>query len=232
VTPVGPAPREGRLPGDAVSLEWRRGRLDEPVSDVVLQLAGLDVVSLPVQLRAIAVPMLDPVTVPWSQFEAIDPAVLADPTVALYVLDDDRWKRDADLADGVAVLDAPGIYALCRDGQPPVVAAATVPRRLERRAPERRHGISLPRWPVIEVPVGDHGSGVDWATVTVRLNGAPLVAEPDAPRDRLLVELPDGLVAGEHRLEVAVADQAGHRTRRTVHLELVADEATAVADAP
>jgi hypothetical protein len=232
VTPVGPVPREGRLPGDVPVLEWRRGWLDEPVTDAVLRLAGLEVVSLPVQLRAAAAPMLEAVTVPWSRFEAIDPAVLADPTVALYALDDDRWEHAADLRAGVAVLDAPGIYALCRDREPPVVVTATVPRRLERRDPERRHGISLPRWPRIVVPVGDHGSGVDWSTVAVKLDGAPLVAEPDAPRDRLLVELPDGLAAGVHRLEVAVADRAGHRTRRGVDLDLVVDEATAGGGAP
>jgi hypothetical protein len=107
-----------------------------------------------------------------------------------------------------------------RDTAAPVIATAPVDTLLERRPMRRQHGIALPRWPVVRVPVGDHGSGIAWETLAVQLDGAPLVVEPDAPRDRILVELPDQLAPGRHLLSIAVADRAGHRREVDLALRL------------
>ena len=70
------------------------------------------------------------------------------------------------------------------------------------------------------LPLDDRGSGIDPGSVTVALDGAALTPEPDPLRDRLLVELPDDLAAGAHRLEVAARDRAGLAVERVYRLDL------------
>jgi len=72
--------------------------------------------------------------------------------------------------------------------------------------------VTPPRWEILCIPVGDHGAGVDWDGLQAWLDGAPLIVEPDAPRDRVLVELPDDVAPGTHRLGLEVADRAGRAT--------------------
>ncbi|MEZ4388372.1 MAG: M23 family metallopeptidase [Candidatus Krumholzibacteriia bacterium] len=119
-------------------------------------------------------------------------------------------------------LDNPGAHLLGRDTTPPVIDG---PRRRTVPAadgPRRRHGIGLARWELVPVTLTDGASGIDWDAVTVLLDGVPLVAEPDAPRDRLLIELPDALPPGEHRLTVTACDLAGLTTEATLTVRLTA----------
>ncbi len=109
---------------------------------------------------------------------------------------------------------------MLRDTAPPVIATRAVAARLEERPPRRDHGVSQPRWPVLRVPLGDHGSGIEWDSLRVRLDDRPLVVEPDAPRDRILVEFPDDLPAGRHRIVVSVADRVGLESHAVLDLVL------------
>ena len=219
-----PELERGRTPE---GLAWACAPLDAATPVAAPQLTGLQPLATPWQLRADQRrPLLEDPHV------ALPPAALPrsatwrdDPAVGLYQLDDGAWEHvDRPAADGTVVLPGAGVYAVLRDVAPPVIAPAAAQTRLVRREATRRHGIALPRWPVFRLPVGDHGSGVDWRTLAVTLDGAALIAEPDPPRDRILVELPDGLAPGRHRLAVTVADRAGQRASAEVVLELVAPD--------
>lgn len=113
-------------------------------------------------------------------------------------------------------LRRPGLHAVARDTlgpvivvREPVVVAAPGPRRVAA-------AVTPPRWAPLVVPVGDHGSGLDWDRLATWLDGGPLVAEPDAPRARLLIELPDDLAAGDHTLGIEAWDLAGNLTTRNL----------------
>ena len=80
--------------------------------------------------------------------------------------------------------------------------------------------VTPPRWEILVLPLDDRGSGIDPGSITVALDGAALTPEPDPLRDRLLVELPDDLAAGAHRLEVAARDRAGLAVERVYRLDL------------
>jgi len=70
--------------------------------------------------------------------------------------------------------------------------------------------VTQPVWETLRIGVSDQGAGVDPDAITVWLDGETLIAEPDLPRDRVLVELPDDLPAGEYLLGIEVADRAGN----------------------
>jgi hypothetical protein len=72
-------------------------------------------------------------------------------------------------------------------------------------------GVTLPRWEVVPLDLQEEGSGVAAESVRVLLDGELLVVEPDLPRSRLLIELPDELPPGRHRLAVTLSDQAGNQ---------------------
>jgi hypothetical protein len=76
--------------------------------------------------------------------------------------------------------------------------------------------VSPPRWAQLAIPVGDHGSGLDWDRLLAWLDGERLIVEPDAPRQRILVELPDDIAAGDHALGVEAWDLAGNLTTRNL----------------
>lgn len=118
----------------------------------------------------------------------------------------------------VVSLDHPGAYLVGRDDEPPSI---TGPRR--RAVPAGRldtlHGISLPRWQRLAIAVADRASGIDWDRSEVRLDGVLLVAEPDPPRGRLLIEFPDTTPAGVRQLDVSVSDRAGLVARASLSLE-------------
>lgn len=157
-----------------------------------------------------------PVVVDWPD------SLPGDPAVAVYVLDpDDGWEHAADLEPAgerwIFDLDQTGAHVLARDPVPPRI---TLPPRLAvapSPAPAR-HGISLPRWQIVAVDVDDLESGLDWTASVVTVDDRRLIAEPDAPRRRLLIELPDDLAAGEHVLRVQVQDGAGHTASRLATL--------------
>ena len=69
--------------------------------------------------------------------------------------------------------------------------------------------------------LADAGAGVDPNSLTAKLDGRPLVVEPDLTHGRALVELPDDLGAGPHELLLRVADRAGLVARRRLPLRLV-----------
>jgi len=115
-------------------------------------------------------------------------------------------------------LDQPGLHAVLADYSPPVIG------RLDRAqvglGPTGEVvGVTLPRWDLLPVPVQDLGSGLAAETIRVQLDGQDLIAEPDLPRDRILVEFPDAMAVGPHQLRIEVADQVGHLAVRQLKFE-------------
>ena len=220
LTVAGAVPRQGELTGTDPVLSWRRGQVQAPAPTRWLRLAGLEPVGLPVQFRTAGPALLDTRTLVWPALPESERTLVDDPAVAVYRLDDAQWDYAAPLIGGAFELDAAGVYGLWRDVAAPVVATAAVTTEIVQRGPTSSHGISLPGWPVLRVPVGDHGSGIAWDSLHVQLDGAVLVVEPDAPRDRILVEFPDAIRPGKHRLDIFVADRAGHEIRAGLDLTL------------
>jgi len=114
----------------------------------------------------------------------------------------------------------PGVHALMLDVAPPRLSAwegaQTVgPGPRVTAAVE----VTPPRWEVLAVGMVDDGSGIDVESLQVWLDGSVLIAEPDLPRDRILVELPDDLAPGHHILGVEVADRAGNFTARSLPVD-------------
>ena len=216
---AGPIPREGELNGPGPAVFWRRGLVQDPAPDRWLRLAGLEAVGLPVQFLTAGPALLDSRIVIWPALPELEHLPANEPEVAIYRLHDGRWDYAAPLVGSTFELDDTGVYGLWRDLAPPVVATASVDTEIERRPAATRHGVSLPRWPVLRIPVGDHASGIDWDRLDVHFDGMRLVVEPDAPRDRILVELPDTTAPGPHHLTIFVADRAGHEIQ--VDLKLV-----------
>ncbi len=75
--------------------------------------------------------------------------------------------------------------------------------------------ISLPKWGITSIALEDPGSGLDTGTLNARLDGKPLIVEPDPPRDRILIEWPDDLTPGEHELQLQASDLAGNQAEVT-----------------
>ncbi len=121
-------------------------------------------------------------------------------------------------------LREPGRYALLRDLAPPVLAPAR-PETVGPSAPGVDPAVTPPRWRPVVVAWHEAGAGVAADGLAAWLDGVALLPEPDLPRDRLLVELPDATAPGPHALVVEVADRAGNRTRRELPLLLTASAA-------
>jgi murein DD-endopeptidase MepM/ murein hydrolase activator NlpD len=120
-------------------------------------------------------------------------------------------------------LPRPGLYAALRDTVPPVIAAAPLtatPHPGYGGAPQ----VTPPRWSVLAVGVRDAGAGVVADSLRARWDGRRLIVEPDLPRDRVLVELPDDAAPGRHTLELEAVDAAGRRavSRLTVQCRAAA----------
>ena len=213
----------GRLP--AAGLAWAAAPLRERVPPRFWRLSGLREVGLPIQYR---------LEQDWALLEAVRvvlpaaarPAgpVAGDPALGVYRLRRQAWTYVAPLTDAAGgagfALRQPGVYQVLRDVSPPVIATAGVATQLERQPARQRGGITLPAWPVLKIPVGDPGSGIEWRSLATRLDGEPLIVEPDPPRDRVLVELPAQLPPGSYRLAIEVGDRAGHLARATLSLTL------------
>ena len=115
-------------------------------------------------------------------------------------------------------LSDPGLHAVFLDTAPPVFSCdslVTVSTQGKAGYP----GLSLPRWEVIPLGLVDSGAGVAPETIRAVLDGAPLVVEPDLPRHRVLVELPDSLASGRHRLRLDAADKAGNSTSCSLSID-------------
>jgi len=63
--------------------------------------------------------------------------------------------------------------------------------------------------------VSDSESGIDFENINVKLDGMNLIVEPDTPRKRLLITIPDATTVGDHTLDVAVIDNSGLSARKT-----------------
>ncbi len=139
-----------------------------------------------------------------------------DPQVGVYRLDQrGGWQlvgvvENAD-DSRIFSLSEPGPHALMRDKAPPVW---DLPRQLIiGPGGESDHpGLTMPFWRVFGVGLDDDGSGLAAETIRVQLDGVPLLVEPDLPRDRILVELPDTVAEGAHLLLLEAADKAGNRS--------------------
>jgi hypothetical protein len=111
-------------------------------------------------------------------------------------------------------LPGPGRYALLRDREPPRLGDAGSRLRVPAAAVRDSAGVALPRWAMVEIPMLDRGAGIEPDSCRVLCDGQWLPAEPDPPRDRLLVELPDALPPGEHRLLIRISDRTGQSAQR------------------
>ncbi len=156
-------------------------------------------------------PVRGPVAAIWPGPLPGDPACCA-----IYRWRRDRWVPAADLGVDAAgaspafALAAPGFLAVLADTAAPRPVPASAPLPVAP-APERvRHGVTLPRWEAVPVPFLEEGSGLDPDSIVARCDGLPLIPEPDLPRDRLLVELPDAVAPGPHVLALRWADAAGN----------------------
>jgi len=105
-----------------------------------------------------------------------------------------------------------------RDTTVPEIECWERPRPIARGRETSKHGVALPVWEVLRISISDQGAGVDPGSIRVWLDSETLIAEPDLPRDRVLIELPDDLPAGDYLLGIEVADRAGNVAMRTLPL--------------
>jgi len=75
--------------------------------------------------------------------------------------------------------------------------------------------IEVPRpgsHPALAARVTDRGAGVTWRTLSMRLDGEPLLVEWDPDARRLRAHLRRDLPPGDHELEVTARDRVGNAT--------------------
>ncbi len=108
----------------------------------------------------------------------------------------------------------PGRYALLEDGRPPRWGDGPSAGLVGAGPDTVDPAVSPPRWAVVAVSLEDAGAGVDADSLSARWDGRPLVVEPDLPRRRVLVEIPDTTRAGPHVLELRAVDRAGNAATR------------------
>lgn len=125
-----------------------------------------------------------------------------------------RWKP---VAGGRS--SAFGVFAWCVDESPPVIGELEGDRVLVRTPPREDHGVPLPPWPTLVIPVRDEGSGLPDTGPEVRLDGRPWPVRYDGERERLLLDWFVAPAAGTYTLEVRATDRAGLESVRTWQLE-------------
>lgn len=118
-------------------------------------------------------------------------------------------------------LGRPGTYAALADTAAPVIDGGALRAGPHPGWGTPVAGLTPPRWETLAVAVRDGGAGVDPVSLRALWDGRPLVVEPDLPRDRVLVHVPDDAAAGAHVLELEVADAAGRGARRAIAVECV-----------
>lgn len=157
-----------------------------------------------------------------------DPRLADDPRTAVYRRNaKGRWDLAGPLQETAAGMPAfalaePGLHAVLRDEAPPQLTAAA-PLVVEPWSGRKVAGVTMPRWAFLPIGVLDLGSGVAAESIAVLVDGRPLIAEPDLPRDRILLELPDDLAPGRHRLYLEAADEAGNTA--SLEVEFTCQEA-------
>lgn len=121
----------------------------------------------------------------------------------------------------VADLGGAGRYVLLRDDGAPYLGPGPEEGLVRRAEPTGMAEVTAPTWEIVAIRAEDLGAGLDVETLTATWDDRPLVIEPDPPRDRLRVEIPDDAAPGAHVLEIAVGDRAGHVVERRYELILV-----------
>ncbi len=115
-------------------------------------------------------------------------------------------------------LTSPGQYAVFYDQTGPRFKSsqpAGTPLVVGPGPAQKWATVTPPRWEVLPVGITDDGSGVDPSSLKVTLDGRALVVEPDLPRQRILVELPNGTIPGPHVLQVTLDDMCGNSSSLT-----------------
>jgi len=149
-----------------------------------------------------------------------------DPAVMVYRWSKNKWKPAGRLIEpeyhGAGhrfALSIPGQYSIFRDVAAPMVFPADTVITVPVDPRGEVHSVTLPRWQIFPVDLLDLGSGIAPESIIASLDGRPLIVEPDLPRDRVLVELPDDLAAGRHVLHLIAADEAGNEAEAEVLLD-------------
>jgi hypothetical protein len=197
-------------PGEKVrapfDLWWRE--VQAPASTM---LSGLVVTGRAAEYVAADWSVSEPLTVP---LPADAEAFADDARAGMYRRAGGAWAYAGPVRD--FALHRGGLYAVLRDTlgpvivvKAPVITAIAGPARVVAE-------VTPPGWARLVVPVGDHGAGLDWDRLLTWLDGERLIVEPDAPRQRILIELPGDIAAGDHTLGIEAWDLAGNLTTRTI----------------
>ncbi len=147
-------------------------------------------------------------------------------TWGLYRWADDEWDRSDEWpaagpagAEAVVHLGRSGLYAALADRSPPLISLPDQPVIVTTGPVSEIAGVTLPSWEILPVTVRDLGSGLAAETIRVLLDGKKLIVEPDLPRQRILVEFPDRMAPGPHKLAIEAADRSGHVVARVLEFE-------------
>ena len=207
--------------GDAPVFRFRRCDLDAAVVAAAERRQGLIWTGDAVEVICADWLAPEPVRLAGAGIEAAPTGT----TAAYRLQESGDWVHVGPLLDGRCApaieIDRPALYAVFTDTQRPYLGPGPFEGLVRGRERDAYPGLGLPFWETIELRMEDLGAGIDPASIVVHLDGTRIVPEPDLPRDRLLIELPDVLESGGHRLEVGVSDQAGNPAERRYMLDLV-----------
>ncbi len=149
-----------------------------------------------------------------------------DPAVMVYRWSKNKWKPAGRLiepeyhgAGHKFALSRPGQHSVFRDVAVPLIFPADTVITVPADPRGRIHGVTLPHWEIFPVDLLDLGSGIAPESIIATLDGQPIIVEPDLPRDRVLVELPDELAVGRHVLHLKAADEAGNEAEAEVLID-------------
>jgi len=138
---------------------------------------------------------------------------------AVYRLDKGKWNYVSEPAvssnEVTFFTSKPGKYALFTDNSAPQFDTDSTNIYVKPRLASTVTGITFPKWEEIIIMVSDSESGIDFENINVKLDGMNLIVEPDTPRKRLLITIPDATTVGDHTLDVAVIDNSGLSARKT-----------------
>ncbi len=152
------------------------------------------------------------------------------PHTGCYVETSRGWRLVGDAhrsgvadAEWVVEVGGRGRFALMRDENAPYLGPGPEEGIVRSGGAAGVSGVTPPHWETISVRLEDLGSGISAETIAAVWDGAPLIVEPDLPRNRILVTVPDDAPAGIHLLKLGAADRAGHEIERIYELRLVSE---------